>query len=184
MNQSIQCPICGKEGISDFHKKDVVCPCCNSDLSIYNRLREVTEIKLTSSNSELKRNQLPLVLSCLLAVALLSLGYLVYYRSTYQEDYLYEKETEINKLKKEISLLQDSISKLNSNIIEDPANIYTPPPSKEDYKLYIVRRGDSIRKISRVQLGTEQRFEEIAILNSLTSNVIIHPGDTLRIPNK
>ena len=38
MEKTIMCPVCGKEGIPDFRKEDVVCPCCGSDLSVYRKL--------------------------------------------------------------------------------------------------------------------------------------------------
>ena len=38
MRESTKCPICGKEGIPNFRKEDVVCPCCNSDLTVYHKI--------------------------------------------------------------------------------------------------------------------------------------------------
>ena len=183
MNQSFQCPICGKEGIPDFHQEDVVCPCCGSDLSIYNRLREITEIRPINIGKGLNNKWLLQAVTLLLVVVFLLLVYLGYYKPKSKQEYRSEKETELIELKNKISILQDSISKLNSIILKDNLSSAGQEDSEANYRLYIVKKGDSLRKISRKQLGTEQRFEEIVNLNKL-ANITIHTGDTLKIPNK
>ena len=40
MDEQITCPVCGKVGIPDYHKDEVVCPCCGTDLSIYKMLAD------------------------------------------------------------------------------------------------------------------------------------------------
>ncbi len=184
MNHPIQCPICEKEGIPDFHKEDVVCPCCGSDLSIYNRLREVTEITTTSAHCGLRHKWFWSVIAGVLIIALIAFGCITHYLSTLKEESLNQKEAEISELKGEISLLQDSISKINLILLESNSIDVTRERDTINYRLYIVKRRDCIRKISRKLLGTEQRFEEIATLNHLASDAIIHQGDTLKIPNK
>ena len=42
--KDLKCPVCGKNGIPDFHEEDVVCPCCGSDLSIYHKLSDLSGI--------------------------------------------------------------------------------------------------------------------------------------------
>lgn len=183
MNQSIQCPICRKEGIPDFHQEDVVCPCCGSDLSIYNRLREVTEINTASPHCKHRSKWFWSVLVCVLIIALTIFGCVTNYKYTLKEQSFNLKEAEISALKREITLLQDSIRKIN--LMSESSSIDgTPGKDTTNHRLYIVKRGDCIRKISRIQMGTEQRFEEIATLNHLASDAIIYPGDTLIIPNK
>lgn len=184
MNQTIQCPICGKEGIPDFHKEDVVCPCCGSDLSIYNRLREVTEIHTNNSRDAHRNNRLWVVLSSVVIIILIAFSCLTQYKSTLKQASLNQKETEITELKTEISLLQDSVYAMNRILMQTNSIVTANETDMVDYRLYIVKRGDCFRRISCKQLGTEQRFEEIATLNHLASDAIIHPGDTLRIPNK
>ena len=183
MNQSIQCPICGKEGIPDFHQEDVVCPCCGSDLSIYNRLREVTEINTTELRCKFRNKWLWSSIVGVLIIALMVFFGITNYKYTLKEQYLNLKEAEISALKGKITLLQDSICKIN-NISESHTTDITPRKDTTNYRLYIVKRGDCFRKISRDQLGTEQRFEEIVTLNHLANDAIIHTGDTLRLPNK
>ncbi len=183
MNQSIKCPICEKEGIPDFHKEDVVCPCCGSDLSIYKRLREVTELNRTSSHCKFRNKWIRSVIVGILIIALMVFCCITNYKYSLTEESLNLKEVEISTLKREITLLQDSISKINL-ILESNSIDVAKGKHTTEYRLYIVKRGDCIRKISRKQLGTEQRFEEISTLNNLASDAIIHPGDSLKLPNK
>ena len=37
------CPVCGKAGIPNYHSHDVVCPQCNSDLSVFRQIAEFSE---------------------------------------------------------------------------------------------------------------------------------------------
>lgn len=179
MEESAKCPICGKEGIPDFRKEDVVCPCCGTDLSIYNRLREVTEIPSDNKLKGKRKRLLPGVLIVFVITSFVGFGCFELYESTIKQKSLPGKEAEIAELKKEISLLQDSIRQINQFSIKSSAEMDSP-----SYRLYIVKRGDCIRRISFRQLGTEQRFHEIESLNNLTVDAIIHPGDTLKIPRK
>lgn len=39
----VVCPVCGKVGIPNYHTRDVVCPQCNSDLSVFRQIDQLTE---------------------------------------------------------------------------------------------------------------------------------------------
>ncbi len=39
----VVCPVCGKAGIPNYHTHDVVCPQCNSDLSVFRQIAELPE---------------------------------------------------------------------------------------------------------------------------------------------
>lgn len=43
MAENTKCPVCGKTGIDDYLNKDVKCPCCGSDLSIYRVIEQIPE---------------------------------------------------------------------------------------------------------------------------------------------
>ena len=49
------------------------------------------------------------------------------------------------------------------------------------YVNYTVKRGDSLWKIARAQLGSGSRYPEIMELNGLTS-ATIYPGQILKLP--
>lgn len=178
MNQSYKCPICGKDGIPNFRKEDVVCPCCSSDLSIYNRLREVTEIQPSSHPGKLRNKWLWSVLVCVLIVALMVFACITNYKITLKEESLKLKEVEIITLKREITLLRDRI--ISKPELKDG----TIGKETSGYRIYIIQPGEGLRTISRKQLGKESRFNEIETLNQLESGAIIHPGDTLILPDK
>lgn len=178
MNQSYKCPICGKDGIHDFRQVDVVCPCCGSDLSIYNKIREVTQEKCETINAgSTKRRSLKPLILILFAVILFLCGYILFV-NTHKVVTTTESDV-VSTLTKKVEVLQDSILKLNGQLT-DVSN----SPRGKQYRIYIVKDGDCIRRISRKQLGKEQRFEEIATLNHLAADAIIHPGDTLKIPEQ
>ena len=77
---------------------------------------------------------------------------------------------------------------------EDIAFEPPPPPAEEIHevpppvttRLYTVKSGDNLSKISRQQLGTERRYREILRLNDgvLHGRVDIFPGMKLRIPRR
>lgn len=56
--------------------------------------------------------------------------------------------------------------------------------NKNKSKEYTVKKGDSLWKIAKQQLGDGSRWTEIAEANKLTRNSIIMPGDKLIIPSK
>lgn len=178
MNQSYKCPICGKDGIPNFRKEDVVCPCCGSDLSIYHKIREITQERdATIKTGSLNGRSLKLCIVILFAIILILSGY-IFFENTHKVETTNESTIVVN-LTKQVEALQDSINKLHTQAKK------TPNSSKqENYRIYIVKKGDCIRRISRKELGTEQRFEEIATINSLSKTLLIHPGDTLKIPEQ
>ena len=91
---------------------------------------------------------------------------------------------EIAELHTKVSLLQDSLQNLNGKFIQLGSTVNSIERSNTDYRIYVVKNGDSFRRISRKQLGKEKRFEEIVSLNDLVSNSLILPGDTLKIPKQ
>lgn len=50
------------------------------------------------------------------------------------------------------------------------------------YKTYTVKPNDSFWKIAAEQLGDGNRYKELAAFNGMTASSVIHPGDTLKIP--
>jgi hypothetical protein len=49
---------------------------------------------------------------------------------------------------------------------------------------YVVKPGDSFWKIAKEQLGSGQRWQEIAAANNLAGTAVIRPGQTLQIPGQ
>ena len=78
MKDLIKCPIRGKNGIPDFHKEDVVCPCCGSDLSVYHRLSDLSEKSIGNSTNTKRYNYLISFVSVLVFIS--AIGCVLYIR--------------------------------------------------------------------------------------------------------
>ena len=52
------------------------------------------------------------------------------------------------------------------------------------YRTYVVKRGDTLRKIAAHQLGDSARWREIARINKIRDPRSIRPGQRLRIPKQ
>lgn len=172
MAESIKCPVCGKEGIHDFRKEVVVCPCCGTDLGVY---KQIDSIVHKQHNPIHHSKYIIGILSCaLVLVTCIS----VYYHYNVPVTNNAEDVTKIAELQQQVKTLSDSITILNSQLLTSKSQ-----ESALD-NIYIVRRGDSFCKISKLLYGTENRHKEIAILNNLSERQCIHLGDTLKVPNK
>ena len=54
--------------------------------------------------------------------------------------------------------------------------------TKQQYREYIVKRGDSFWRIAENELGKGSRYTEILELNNMISSEIIYPNQVLKIP--
>ena len=156
-----KCPICGKAGISDYKKEDVVCPACNTDLSIYRTID--------------KRNRNHKFLQILSGIFFLIIASLFFFRPTKQFDIKREGlfQDSINIMQSQVNLLRSQIDSLKGLNNEGAKEFF-----------YIVTKGDSFSKISRRFYHTEKYASEIASLNGLSLNSIIHPEMKIKIPQE
>lgn len=172
MENQITCPVCGKSGIPDYHKEEVNCPCCGSDLSIYKMLHDSQQPK-----NEIKKSNLWKIATAAFAVVAISaIGYCFYSNKNSNIE---------NNVKASVELLNDSIKNLQSQLAsikeefaESQKNLESVSNSS---RVYIVKKGDSFCKISKTVFGTENRYKDIAEWNELSINTILHTGDTLKI---
>ena len=176
MKDSIKCPICGKNGIPDFHKEDVVCPCCESDLSVYHKLSDLSE-KRTDNLVCSKRYKYLTPLVVILMVVFI-IGCTLLYIQKNKINTSSENE-QIIELRKQNSLLNDSIECLNKKIVAYNSKQHTNTDSFDKTQTYVVKRGDSFCKISKQLYGTETRYIEIVKLNNLNAKTVLHEGDSL-----
>lgn len=155
---TIKCPVCGKPGISDYHKEDVICPQCKSDLSIYRVIDSIPE------------KPGPNIWKPISAVALAATavcGFLLLHNGKTGNTI----ETNVNQ--QEISMLRDSVSILKNELKETK--------SKSASYQYVVRKGDSYWSISQKMYGTGTRAEELANANNRSIDEPIIVGDTIYI---
>ena len=179
MSDLNKCPICGKEGIPNFRKEDVVCPCCNSNLSVYHQIEELL-------NQEKPKNQVKYKgLSMLFALVAIILACIcAWLLPLNNADH---RLAEAADLKNRIACLEDSIKTLNLTIAQKEQSLESISKEKENNsqdEIYIVRKGDSFCKISNNVFGTESRYKDIVKLNNLNVSTTLHIGDTLKIPAK
>lgn len=103
MVDSKTCPICGRKGINDFHKEDVKCPDCGSDLRAF-RIINAIEMESKAKSSVWK----PVALAAMIAALLFAILY-------------FTKGTSPTAQKEKISMLEDSIAVLNEKISDNKA---------------------------------------------------------------
>lgn len=165
MDKNYKCPICNKAGIPDFINEDVVCPCCNSDLSIYRKIH-LSSMNTNKNNS--KRWIITTIFMFIICLFLSCCLYCIYSDSHEQicamENNLKEKDTLIEQLKNAIKKQPKFVQKEQNGMF-----------------WYVVRPGDSFCKISKSIYGTENRYKEIIKINNLRDNAILHPGDSILI---
>lgn len=169
MTESTKCPICSKQGIPNFHKEDVVCPCCGSDLSVYHKIYSLSSIKIPK-----KKKGILLSFFCVMALIIAGIcGYSLYNNA---------KTSSIisRDLRNTIDVLNDSIDKLNKEL--PPIEIDNPNNQLPATDIYIVRKGDSFCRISKRLFKTEARYNEIVELNNLKKTSLLYEGDTLKVP--
>lgn len=170
MSEVVKCPVCGKVGIPDYHKEEVVCPCCGTDLSIYKLLSDSKETPQATNN---KRWIIATAASAAIAILALIFVWLPNQQKT----------VEYEELAKKVELLTDSInSKTNQLYLANQEIINLKKPNVPDGSLsnniYIVKRNDSPCKISWRLYGTEKRYKEI---EAIMPRPTLHPGDTLKL---
>ncbi len=171
MNEQIKCPVCGKAGIPDYHKEDVVCSCCGTDLSIYKLLSDSQE-KSTPNNKNSEIWKIATAASAAIAITVIVVSCIL-------------RQIDISnapsELEKENTLLRDSVATLASKLEEASEEIVSlekqirKTPSSEI--IYIVKKNDSPCKISRKLYGTESRYREIEAIITKP----LQPGDTLKL---
>lgn len=179
MENIVKCPICGKEGIPDFHKEDVVCPCCGSDLSVYHKLYDMSSLE-GQENSHNNKNIYYLAGLCALLLVC-SCSFAFWMMNSNHQKYI-----EIGQLEKKITHLNESINQLKLSRTQTLTKQFA---SQEQgitgtTKSYCVKKGDSFCRISKQELGSENRYREIITLNGLNAKSILHEGDSLKLPMK
>lgn len=168
MEEQIKCPVCGNgKDMPDYHKEDVICPCCGTDLSIYRLLADSQE---HSTPPQANNNIWKIAIAVSAAIAIGSIVLLCIPK-------FHGGNTDLSN---DIIVLKDSISKVMSELVvanEEITNLKERLSSKASDNIYIVKKNDSPCKISRKLFGTERRYKEIeAIITKPLS-----PGDTLYI---
>ena len=173
-NNMMDCPVCDYKNIPNYKKEDVVCTCCDTDLSIYRLINE--QIAISSKETIVTKEvivaktpeKLEWVMGTFFLLAMLFAGL-----------YFFNPKTIIDKQREtELTAQINSLESENAKLKIQPESTVSVVKDFE----YTVRRGDSFSLISWRIYGTEGRGEEIAKKNNVTLDTILHPGDKLIIP--
>jgi hypothetical protein len=178
MEKQITCPVCGKVGIPDYHKEDVTCDCCGTDLSIYRMLNESYKNSSPSTSKWWK------VVACIASIVAVLAILLNFIPKTDSKNL--ELETSIKEQEKTIVQLKDAIDKHVQEIdslkaikgIVSNHSATSNMVSETGTITYTVVRFDSPCKISKKLFGSERRYKEI---QRLIGHRVLRPGEILKI---
>ncbi len=177
-----RCPVCGNQGIPAYHKEDVICPRCGSDLRIYKALSDVAVVnsKSESANKTYKR----------LAIFLPIIVFVLCGIPTY---YFHARQSNLNNTisgnNVEIAHLRDSITSLTQKIQLKDAELNARNETSA-YTEYFIVHNDSpwriVKKIYGIRGDWKELAKQIAIDNKIWDEnqqewKQIHPGQVIKV---
>lgn len=180
-----RCPVCGNQGIPAYHKEDVICPRCGSDLRIYKTLSDVESISSKSENATKSYKRLAILLPIIVFILC---GISVCYFYTGQS-YLYKTISDNNI---EIVHLRDSIACLTQQIQLKDKELNAKTEIQAYFK-YVILYNDSPWKIVRKFYGIRGDWKELAKQIAIDNKIWdedqqkwkpIHPGQVIKIYNQ
>lgn len=177
------CPVCGNQGIPAYHKENVVCGRCGSDLSVYMDLSELAE-RNDKSSSVKKYKILSIILPIILVLGILSV---IYY---YQNKEVRLQES-ILLAQHEIGHLRDSLVTLNDQIIAQANELASA--ATDAFTTYQIVYNDSPWKIVHKFYGIRGDWKDLAQKIAVDNNIWddtngqwkpIYPGQVIKIYNQ
>ena len=158
------CPICGKP-IPDYLNQDVICPACNTDLSIYRTIDSIPE-------KTLWRGWLYIAIVALVATIAITTTLFVSSAT---------HKAQVRQLEAMNTALDDE----NTRLVADFTSLLTTEKELEKQLQqgfpYIIRKGDCLWLISKRLYGTGEQMQQIAEDNGITLDTPLNIGDTLFI---
>ena len=182
----MNCPICNHEKIEDGASH---CPACDSDLSAFVSLNEVS----SSKRRLIKINWL------LISILILTLsigGVSIYFQSSKNKTIaekssirLEKNNAELKKMKKKIQKGQNKIKELEmalSLVKQELQNTKSDTPNinnDKTYSLHIVEEGETLWSIAERYYGNTVAVKKLLKQNNLAHPKFIKAGDPLVIKN-
>ncbi len=182
MDSSTKCPVCGREGIPDYHQGEVRCPGCGSNLEVF-RVLDALDDELKAKSSKWK----PIAMVCAGLALIFALLYFTKGSSSssaqemgMMRDSIAALHEQINDLKaaapvktaeaqdgKKSEAAEPAKADEKKEVVTAPAGKVTERNGKKYYK---VERGDNLWKICRKLYGDGKvKPEDIARLNGISS---------------
>ena len=189
MENSTKCPVCGKEGITDYHLGDVRCQSCGSNLEVF-RLLDSIEEENKAKSSIWK----PVALASMALALLFAILYFTKGSSAPAEESQDTKSEVVENTEEKTSqaaaekakevtatatpeVVQETTEKQQekaeekapeaSNEITAPANLVTV---KDGKKYYTVKKGDTWSGIARKLYNGKVSYEELARMNNRSAD--------------
>ena len=153
------CPICNKAGLLNYREMPIVCPQCNTDLSVFMLLNTVSK-----NNNRKKNNWINLIIS-FISIFLLIISVLLFI-----ENFNYESNLSRLKMENEKLVFQNKfLSKVNTN-------------SKNELIFnYKVKQGDCLSKIAEYFYDDAKMYKCIEIENNLIYPYKLRIGQIVKI---
>ena len=171
MVDSTKCPVCGRKDIPDYHRGDVTCPECGSNLRVY-RILDNIEQDSKAKSSVWK----PVALLSLLAALVFALLY-------------FTKGSSPTVDAQRIAQLEDSIASLNERLSGkalpvETADIAVNSDNKEQSKPAVDIKEESTEAQTTADDGITAPNDLVTVKNG-KKYYVVKKGDTLwRISNK
>lgn len=166
-----QCPVCQKSGIPDYRTSAVTCPQCDSDLSPYHLLYEV-------SHKAPQKPRSSWILLLLPAVAATLVFAWLYLQSRSQiENQRSQMERDNAEAKLRIDSLRFSLEEKDSLIALGSAQPISPEVSFS----YHIQEGDYPGKVAAMFYGDWRMYKKIESDNQLTRPYSFRKGQELTI---
>ena len=88
----------------------------------------------------------------------------------------------LTSIAQKLNTTENVIKKLNSDLfsVEPGQNIIVPSFDQEKYKIYVVKNGDSMYNIAKIN---DIPLEQLLSINGINQNDYIYPNQTILIPN-
>lgn len=175
---SNKCPICGNQGIPAYHREEVICPRCGSDLRVYKALYDVADISPKSRTINKRYKVLAIILPFII---FLLCGMSLYNFFVYNET-ISKKDSEVAQLRES----KDSLTK-QVLLLETELNRNKEIPT---YFEYFIVHNDSpwaiVCKIYGMRENWEELSKQIAIDNDIWDEEKqawkqIHPGQIIKV---
>ena len=161
----MDCPICQKKGIDDFTKKEMSCPQCDADLSVYKLIHDL-------ENSEETQGlfSLPRVVILVLIIAVSAFAF------NAEKNNSEKLNVSITELKSQLNAEQ-----LRSRDLQYSIDVLNDSLRSPRFINYVIQKGDSPWIIAKRFYGNPLKFKVIQLDNNLDQNSKFHPGLTLKI---
>lgn len=164
----MDCPVCNKADISLDIK---TCPQCGSDLE--------TVSLITRLDESIKKIRKKLIIISIITAAII-IACLIRLYTLYQ--FRGDANSQLEKNKSEIILLKSNVDSLKKLVPQNSQTQKRDVTEKSvNYKVHLVKSGDSLWKLAQQYLGDGNKYLKIASDNNLEKPYLLKEGQEIKI---